>query len=269
MAEASRPLVTLMTDFGTEDGNVGVMKGVILGINPDAHMVDITHDIPPQSVAAAAYLLGRTYMHFPAHTIHLVVVDPGVGSDRRPIAAATSRGSFVAPDNGVLTYVLDHLHGVGEEMDLVHLDDDAYWLSKVSNVFHGRDIFAPVAAHLSLGVPLDTLGTPIDDPVRLPPPILERRPGTVIGEVMHVDHFGNLLTNIPSSYLYPLGDAITTKVVQTEIGGLTTTFAHGRTGQPIAYIDSSDHLAVAVVNGSAGDVLCCQRGERVEVAAND
>lgn len=268
MAEGNRPLVTLTTDFGTEDGNVGVMKGVILGINPDAHIVDVTHDIPPQSIAAAAYLLRRAHEYFPRGTIHLVVVDPGVGSERRPIAVSTSRASFVAPDNGVLSYVLDHLDSVGDELHVVHLNDAAYWLSKVSNVFHGRDIFAPVAAHLSLGVPVDALGPPIDDPVRLPPPHLERHPGKVVGQVMHVDHFGNLLTNIPRSHLHYLGDAITTRVGQTEIRGLTATFAHGRTGEPIAYIDSSDHLAIAVVNGSARELLPCRMGERVEVAAN-
>jgi S-adenosylmethionine hydrolase len=269
MGQTSRPLVTLLTDFGTEDGNVGVMKGVILGINPDARIVDVTHDISPQSIATAAYLLRRTYQYFPDHTVHVVVVDPGVGSERRPIAAGTSRTCFVAPDNGILSYVFDHLSGVGEDVHLVHLDHAAYWLPKVSNVFHGRDIFAPVAAHLSLGAALDALGTPIGDPVRLPPPILERHPRMVVGQVMHVDHFGNLLTNIPSSYLHSLGDAITTKVGPTEIGGLTQTFSRGRSGEPIAYIDSSDHLALAVVNGSARDVLSCQGGERVEVAAND
>jgi S-adenosylmethionine hydrolase len=174
----------------------------------------------------------------------------------------------VAPDNGVLSYVLDQLDAAGDELHVVHLNDANYWLPKVSNVFHGRDIFAPVAAHLSLGVPVHALGPPIDDPVRLPPPQLERRRGRVVGQVMHVDRFGNLLTNIPRSHLHSLGDAITTTVGQTEIRGIIATFAHGRTGEPIAYIDSSDHLAVAVVNGSARQLLACSTGERVEVAAN-
>jgi len=267
MAEGRHCLLTLTTDFGMEDGNVGVMKGVILGLNPQAVIVDLSHDIPPQGIANAAYVLRRAYQFFPQGTIHVVVVDPGVGTDRRPIAVPSSRALFVAPDNGVLSYVLDHLREIGDHPQAVHLNNPAYWLPEVSHVFHGRDIFAPVAAHLSLGLPIDDLGPRIDDLVALPAAHHMRQPGRVAGQVMHVDHFGNLLTNISRSDLLPLGRTVTTTVGEVRINGLCTTFGHGHNGQLIAYIDSSGHLAIAVVNGSAQELLYSREGERVEVVA--
>jgi S-adenosylmethionine hydrolase len=267
MAEARQCLVTLTTDFGMEDGNVGVMKGVILSINPQAAIIDLSHDIPPQDIQDAAYVLRRAYEFFPQGTIHVVVVDPGVGTDRRPVAVSTSRALFVAPDNGVLTYVLDQVRQTADQPRAVHLTNPAYWLPEISHVFHGRDIFAPVAAHLSLGVPMDDLGPPIDDLLVLPPPHLVRQPGKLVGQVMHVDHYGNLLTNIAGSDLLSLGQGITTKVGDALINGLCTAFGHGHNGQLIAYTDSSAHLAIAVVNGSAQARLHTQPGERIEVVA--
>jgi S-adenosylmethionine hydrolase len=267
MARDSRRVVTLTTDFGMQDGNVAVMKGVILGLNPDVTIVDLTHDIPPQSVASAAYVLRRAYGFFPLGTIHVVVVDPGVGTDRRPIALKTASALFVAPDNGVLSYVLADQAPTDQPPDLVHLTNAQYWLPDVSNVFHGRDIFSPVAAHLSLGLPLSDLGPPIDDPVTLPPPRFEKTPGKIAGQVMHIDHFGNLLTNIPASDLMELGERITTRIGTMSIADLTRTFGHGRPGDPIAYMDSSGHLAIAVVNGSAHALLQCQVGQPVDVVS--
>jgi S-adenosylmethionine hydrolase len=267
MAAGKRCLVTLTTDFGIADGTVGMMKGVILGINPDASIVDLTHTVPPQAIPRAAYVLRRAYQYFPQGTIHVVVVDPGVGTDRRPIALHASHASFVAPDNGVLTYVLDDLSAADPPPRLVHLDHPAYWLPQVSNVFHGRDIFAPVAAHLSLGTAIEDLGPPIDDPVRLPAPHLSRQPGEITGQVMYIDHFGNLLTNIPAADLSSLGNTLTTSVGRTQIRGLSPTFAHGSAEQPIAYIDSSGHLAIAAVNASAQDLLESHVGERVQVTS--
>ena len=268
MAAGKRSLITLTTDFGIGDGTVGMMKGVILGINPDASIVDLTHSLPPQAIPLAAYVLRRAYHYFPQGTIHVVVVDPGVGTDRRPIALHTSHASFVAPDNGVLTYVLGDLDAADPPPRLVHLDDAAYWLPQVSNVFHGRDIFAPVAAHLSLGTPIEDLGPPIDDPVRLPAPHLSRQPGKITGQLMYIDHFGNLLTNIPAADLSSLGNTLTTSVGQAQIHGLSPTFAHGSPGQPIVYIDSSGHLAIAAVNASAQDLLESHVGERVQVTSH-
>jgi S-adenosylmethionine hydrolase len=267
MAAGRRCLVTLTTDFGTEDGNVGVMKGVVLSINPDASLVDLSHDIPPQGISTAAYVLRRAYAYFPHGTVHLVVVDPGVGTDRRPIAMQSSGAFFVAPDNGVLSYVLDDLRPVADDLAIVHLTDSSYWLPEVSNVFHGRDIFAPVAAHLSLGIPIDALGQRIDDPLTIPLPLLTHRPGEIAGQVIHVDHFGNLLTNIPRADLVSLGDSIITRIGQARIHGLSPTFACAPNGDPVAYIDSSGHLAIAAVNASAQQLLHCQVGDRVEVVA--
>jgi S-adenosylmethionine hydrolase len=267
MAEGKHCLVTLTTDFGMEDGNVGVMKGVILGINPHAAIIDLSHDIPPQGIADAAYVLRRAYEFFPQGTIHVVVVDPGVGTDRRPIAVRTRRALFVAPDNGVLSHVLDHLRDAADHPQAVHLNNPAYWRPEVSQVFHGRDIFAPVAAHLSLGVNMDDLGPRIDDLLVLPTPHLVRQPGKVAGQIMHVDHFGNLLTNIPRADLLSLGQTITTKVGEARISGLCTAFGLGCHGEPIAYVDSSGHLAIAVVNGSAQELLHSREGDRVEVVA--
>lgn len=265
MTEGKRRLITLTTDFGMEDGNVGVMKGVVLGLNPDASIVDLSHDIPPQGIPDAAYVLRRAYEYFPHGTVHVVVVDPGVGTERRPIAVSGSDTFFVAPDNGVLTYVLHHLEAREDDVRILHLTNPAYWLPQVSNVFHGRDIFAPVAAHLSLGLPINDLGPVIDDPITLPPPRFQRERGRIVGQVMHVDHFGNLLTNIPGSMVTDLGQQLTTRIGTVEIVALSSTFGQGSPGEPIAYVDSSGHLAIAVVNGSARDSLHCRVGEPVEV----
>ncbi len=186
------PLVTLTTDFGTADGYVGTMKGVILGIAPDAQLVDISHEIAPQNVRQAAYVLYTAYPFFPSHTVHLVVVDPGVGGARRLIALRTSSGYFVGPDNGVFSYVMAR-----EPVEaLVELADPRYRLPWVSHTFHGRDVFAPAAAHLAAGVPITALGTSVRDPVIFPPPCLEVAPDGVTGAVLHADHFGNVITSI-------------------------------------------------------------------------
>jgi S-adenosylmethionine hydrolase len=259
-------VITLTTDFGMEDGNVGVMKGVIYGLNPDACIVDLTHDIAPQNITDAAYVLRRAYKYFPQGTIHVVVVDPGVGSERRAIAVQGVEAFFVAPDNGVLTYVLRELREKGEKLSITNLTNPTYWLPEVSNVFHGRDIFAPIAAHLSLGVEIDVLGEEIEDVVTISPLLLEMGPGKISGQVAHIDHFGNLLTNIPEAGLLSLGGGITIMVAGREIGGLSKTFAQGQEGELIAYMDSSGHLAIAVVNGSAQQLLRCHVGDSIQVA---
>jgi S-adenosylmethionine hydrolase len=269
MADGKRSLITLTTDFGMRDGNVAAMKGVLLGLNPDATIVDLSHDIPAQDIADAAYVLRRAYPYFPRGTIHVVVVDPGVGTDRRAIAVHSDSTFLVAPDNGVLTYVLADLELAGHQLQVVHLTNADYWLPQVSSVFHGRDIFAPVAAHLSLGLPIHKLGPPIHDPVTLPPPRFRREPGHIAGQVLHVDRFGNLLTNIPGSALTDLGQPIATKIGTFEIVALSRTFGNGPPDEPIAYIDSSDHLAIAVVNGSARAKLQCSVGEPVDVVTHD
>jgi S-adenosylmethionine hydrolase len=265
MEKGKQRIITLTTDFGTEDGNAAVMKGVILRVNPHALVVDLTHDIPPQDIADAAYVLRRAYTYFPRDTIHTVVVDPGVGTPRRAMAVQSSDAFFVAPDNGVLTYVIQQLQDQGHELRIVSLTNPQYWLSHISRVFHGRDIFAPVAAHLSLGVDLDAFGHELEDWVRIPRPRLEMSPDKITGQVMHVDHFGNLLTNIPQSALDSVTDRLIITVAAREIRGLTKAFGHRQAGELIAYIDSSGHLAVGLVNGSAQQMLNCQVGTPVEI----
>jgi len=186
------PIITLTTDFGVADGYVGTMKGVILGIVPDARLVDISHEITPQNVRQAAYVLYTAYPFFPLYTVHLVVVDPGVGGTRRPIALRTPVGYFVGPDNGILSYVM-----AGEPVEaLVELADPRYRLPHVSHTFHGRDVFAPAAAHLAAGVPIAALGPPVAEPVTFPPPRLEVGPDIITGEVLHTDRFGNVVTSV-------------------------------------------------------------------------
>jgi len=187
------PIITLTTDFGLADGFVGTMHGVILGICPAARVVDLSHGIAPQGVQEAAFVLAAAVPFFPAGTIHVVVVDPGVGSERRAIAVQTDHTFYVAPDNGVLSEALAQ----DELVVAVHLNRAAFWLPVVSHTFHGRDIFAPVAAHLACGVPLRELGEPINDLLRLPASQPERwADGTLVGHLRYIDHFGNLITDV-------------------------------------------------------------------------
>jgi len=255
-------LITLTTDFGMQDGNVGVMKGVIYGLNPQARIVDLSHDIEPQKIAQAAFVLSRHYRYFPAGTIHLVVVDPGVGSERRALIVQTAEAFFVAPDNGVLTYVVHDARRAIKH--IIDISNPRFWLHHISPVFHGRDIFAPVAAHLSLGVPVSAFGEEVSDLETFPLPQVERGEGKLEGQVAHIDRFGNLLTNIYRRDLLSLRK-IKVRVRNREITGLSRTYADGQEGEVIAYIDSSEELAVAVVKGSARELLGAQVGDEVEV----
>jgi S-adenosylmethionine hydrolase len=186
-----RPVITLLTDFGTADHYVAAMKGVILGICPDAHLIDITHQISPYQILEAAFILSQAWPYFPPGSIHLIVVDPGVGSSRRPLLAEAGGHLFVAPDNGVLTLV--------RNLKARELIAERFFRNPVSRTFHGRDIFAPVAAHLATGVPLREFGSEIHDPVILNEgePV-ETSPGVWTGTILHVDHFGNIVTNFPA-----------------------------------------------------------------------
>lgn len=273
------PLVTLTTDFGTADGYVGTMKGVILSIAPDAQLVDISHEIAPQNVRQAAYVLYTAYPFFPPHTVHLVVVDPGVGSTRRPIALRTPAGTFVGPDNGVFSYVMAR-----EPVEaLVELRDPRYRLPQVSHTFHGRDVFAPAAAHLAAGVPITALGPPVLDPVTFPPPCLEITPEGITGEVLHADRFGNVITSIGRLVWsedelsfepafrkaggggwarFKAGEAAIV-VAGREIAGVHHTYAEVAPGDVLALVGSEGHLEIAVREGSAARRLGLRSGDRV------
>jgi len=256
-------IITLTTDFGLSDGFVGVMKGVILGINPQATIVDITHDIAPQNVEQGAFLFANAVKYFPASAIHVVVVDPGVGSARRPIALQAGETFFVAPDNGILSLAVSYPLSV---IRCVHLNKPEYWLPRVSNTFHGRDIFAPVAAHLSLGVPLEAMGEPIADWVRLSwcTTASWRAGDEIVGRVIHIDRFGNIITNIGEEMLAGMDRArMVVKVGGRTLRGIKPTYSAAAPGEAIALISSSWQVEVAVREGNAAQTLGVRFGDKV------
>jgi S-adenosylmethionine hydrolase len=263
-------VITLTTDFGLADSYVGTMKGVILGIAPDARVVDITHDITPQNTHQAAYIVHTFPSYFPPGTIHLVIVDPTVGSERLAIALGTPEAIFVAPDNGVLTYVWrDALERWGPEAcRVVELAESRFWLPRVSRTFHGRDIFAPAVAHLACGAALESLGPRLP---RLTEADLEQpaagRTGGLVGRIIHVDHFGNCITNITPRHLEQagLGEQIAVQIIDQRISGLSRTFSDVPVGALVALIGSTEHLELAVRNGSAAQTLGVGTGDVVRV----
>ncbi|MFI5273221.1 MAG: S-adenosyl-l-methionine hydroxide adenosyltransferase family protein [Ktedonobacterales bacterium] len=254
------PAIALLTDFGTADAYPGVMCGIMLGIAPTVPTVTLTHEIPPQDVVSAAWVLHTAWRSFPAGSVFLCVVDPGVGGTRRPIALAAGGCFFVGPDNGLFSFVLA---GAAARAAVV-LDNPRYRLPHVSATFHGRDVFAPAAAHLAVGVPLATLGTPLapHSLLRLPLSAPQWEDDTLVGHVVHVDHFGNLITDIAGSLAAALLNTpcVTLRLDDTPIAARAETFAAAPTGTPVALLDSSGHLAVALRDGSAAAALSAGRG---------
>ncbi len=252
--------ITLITDFGLEDGHVGAMKGVIRSIAPETTIVDISHFVPPQDIRRAAYVLFTAYPYYPTGTVHVVVVDPGVGTERRAIALQTPIAYFVAPDNGVLSYVLDR-----EMVEaVVQLTNPKYWYHPVSDVFHGRDIFGPVSAHLARGVPLQSLGEPLDPAAlvtfSLPRP--ERRAdGSITAQVVVIDSFGNLTTNLPANWLAS-SPTWEIEVAGQRVRGVQRTFGDVAENELMAFVDSEGFLAIAVRNGNAARRLGAQEGDQ-------
>lgn len=257
-------VITLTTDFGIRDGFVGIMKGVIYGIAPQVKIVDISHTISPQNVREGMFTLWRAAPFFPPGTIHVCVVDPGVGTARRPMAARLGEHYFVCPDNGLLTPLILDAEQTMTYIEFVHLNDPQYWLSKISRTFHGRDIFSPVAAHLANGVSLRELGTPFNDPVRLELPRPEKTEQGWIAHITSIDIFGNLTTDLPGSALEGKTD-ITFRLRGTEVVGITESYGHRNSGDVVAVVDSEDYLEIAVVNGSAAQQLGAKAGDLVEV----
>lgn len=275
------PLISLLTDFGTADNYVGVMKGVMLRIAPQARFLDITHQISPQSVREGAYSLQTSLPYFPQGTIHLVVVDPGVGSDRRAVGVQIPGAQFIAPDNGVLSYVLSGQ----EDIQAVELANPAYHLKEISTTFHGRDIFSPAAAHLAAGVPLGELGPSVDDLVQLPEPYLAYEQGCIRGEVISIDHFGNLATSINTLQwrgedalaLDPLwtmagggGDEViipaaraVVRVGEWEVAGIAATFSAVDPGHPVAVVGSEGGLDLSLNQGNLAEKLGVTTGAPV------
>lgn len=262
-------IITLLTDFGTEDEYVGLMKGVILTINPRATIVDITHRIGSQDVVQAAFTIYTSYRYFPAGSVHLVVVDPGVGTGRHLLALEMRKHIFIAPDNGTLTLLMDE----ADITSLIRLTNSDFFLTPVSRTFHGRDIFAPVGAHLSKGVEFSKLGPEMDphEAVRLDDltaRLLEN--GEIIGKIIAIDHFGNLISNVAMRQLARYGQTGTLTRLKIKIGshiihGLTETYESGGSNTPLALIGSRGYLEIAVNCGNAARTLKAHRGDTVRV----
>ncbi len=257
-------IITITTDFGEKDGFVGTMKGVIWGIAPEAQIADITHEIPPQDILTGAIALWRAAPFFPAWTIHVAVVDPGVGTSRRPMAARIGEQYFVGPDNGLFTPMIVDAEKVGGKTVFVHLDKPEYWLNNVSHTFHGRDIFAPVAAHLAMGVSLEALGSRFANPTRILLPQPEKLTDGWRAHITVIDAFGNLTTDLSASALEKL-DGLRIRIAGREIDGLSTSYGQRAVGDLVALVDSEGYVEVAVVNGNAAQALGAILGDVVDV----
>ena len=260
--EMASSIITLTTDFGNRDGFVGTMKGVILGIFPEARMVDISHEIAPQNISEAAYVVFMSYKFFPAGTVHVVVVDPGVGSERRILCVSAGGYLFLAPDNGVLKYIFQEC----ADARVFHITTRKYVLPQISQTFHGRDIFAPVAARLAKGLDPGELGPPISDYNKGRLPKLEESRRGITGEIIYVDRFGNVISNIPLSKLNGRDlRALKIQMKNCAICGLANSYSAGSRSEPIALIGSSGLLEMAVFMGSAQTVLGCELGDEVMI----
>ena len=254
------PVITLLTDFGTADYFVGAVKGAILSVNPRAVIADITHEIAPQDIDAAAFTLLASYQTFPAGTIHVVVVDPGVGSTRRPIVVSAGKQFFVGPDNGVFSYIYDR----EPKYRTYHATKQEYFRQPTSTTFHGRDIFAPVAAALSTGVKPQAFGPSITEPVRLENslmPVVQTN-GRIEGRIIHIDRFGNCITNLTRDVLK--GQPETLLIKEKQIGSFAEFFSEaGSANEPFGIWGSAGFLEIAINRGSAALMLGVKRGEPV------
>lgn len=256
-------VIALLTDFGTSDYFVGAMKGVILSIDETARIVDITHDVRPQDIRAAGFILRSCYREFPGKTIFVTVVDPGVGSDRRPVLAVAAGYYFIAPDNGLLEF----LYGSGEDCRVYEIADEKFYRHPVSRTFHGRDIFAPAAAHLARGIRPAEFGPSVTDFVRGE----ETRPvkapdGEIEAEVIHIDRFGNLITNLTRG---DLPERFYLVVGGTRIDQLQTHFSAAGPGEVFMIFGSAGLLEIAAFQDSARNILKTEVGEGVRIYAED
>jgi S-adenosylmethionine hydrolase len=261
-------VLSITTDFGLTNGFVGVMKGVIYAIAPDTTIVDISHLISAQNVREGAFTMWRAVPFFPPGSVHVGVVDPGVGTKRRPLGAQLGDQYFIAPDNGLLTYFILDAERKGKSMQFVHLNNPEYWLPKVSSTFHGRDIFAPAGAHLAAGVPLSKLGAPIIDPVRLELPGPEKNPHGWAAHVALIDIFGNITTDLPAQSLAGRANVVI-RLGDFEVQGMVESYGHRPAGELIALEDSEGFLEIALVNGSAAEKLDVHVDDPLEVLFQD
>ena len=270
-ARPSAPLITLLTDFGTADYFVAAVKGVILGANPAARIVDITHDIPPHDIEAAAFTLLAAYSSFPPGTVHVAVVDPGVGSERRPILMKLGDQYFVGPDNGVFSYVREKHETSGEAAELFHLTNQKYFRHPVSATFHGRDVFAPVAAALSLGVQPDELGTETVEFVHLASlQPMTGDDGKLTARIIHIDRFGNCVTNLTQDDLTAeiIAAGAILRINGKSVRSFRNYFAEETASRHklFAIWGSAGFLEIAATNESAAKLLKAKRGDAVIVS---
>ncbi len=262
-------VITILSDFGSQDEYVGVMKGVIFTVCPSVSIVDITHEIDPQDIVQAAYLIPSFYRFFPKGTVHLIIIDPGVGGERDILGVKYDGHFFIAPDNGVLTLLMNHK----KSDTIVRIRNTDYYMKPVSATFHGRDIFAPIGAHIANGKGLEELGikTDIEGIVRLKD--LNCRlseTGELVGKIISVDRFGNLITNIDLNTLSNYGKTDPNHRLQVSIrsrviNGISETYANTDPGSPLALIGSRNHLEIAVNGGSAQRYLNARKGDIVKV----
>lgn len=260
-------LITLTTDFGTRDAFAASVKGVILKINPQAEIIDLSHEIGPQDVWEAAFTLKSAYSYFPKGTVHLAVVDPGVGSGRRPIIVVTESYYFVGPDNGLFSLI----YREAERIRVNHITSTHYYLPNPGPTFHGRDVFAPVAAWLTKGIPSGNFGEEITDYVKLNVPIPQKAAGGIDGHVIHIDRFGNIITNITFQDVKTIipegGDPakVSINLAGKDVKGLKKYYAEAASGEPGAIINSSGFMEIFIYKQNARSVLGSKRGEVVKV----
>lgn len=257
-----RNVITLTTDFGLRDYYVSAMKAVMLGIAPEARLIDVSHDIPSQDIMAGSWVLKNSALLFPSKTVHTVVIDPGVGTERHPIALQVEDQYFVGPDNGIFSLLTSD-----RDYRAVCLTKQQYLRDSPSNTFHGRDIFAPAAAHLSRGVPLEELGEPLDELVsyRWMQPIADK--DGVQGTVIHIDKFGNLITNIPQELIKEVveGKEVKIYIGNVILNDISNTFGSVAEGEPVAYIGSAGMLEIGINKGDAEEMLGVQKGAQISL----
>ncbi|MEJ2057067.1 MAG: SAM-dependent chlorinase/fluorinase [Desulfofustis sp.] len=255
--------IVLTTDFGNTDEYVGVLKGVILSINPTVRIIDLNHAVPPQDISRAAHLVGRNRRYFPAGAIHLCIVDPGVGSNRRIIVVKDTAQFYIGPDNGVFSSILSQ----AESLDVYELTNESWFLEDPGTTFHGRDIMAPAAARISLGEPIKDAGPPVDPAtcVIIPPCVPLCSDDRIIGEIIHIDHFGNLVSNIDRLEINRLSGAgnVVVQLRSARIPFKQCSYADLAENEVSAIINSSDLLEICVKNGNGAALTQARKGDRV------
>jgi hypothetical protein len=262
------PIITLTSDFGTRDGFSGVLKGVIWSICPAAQIADFSHEIPPHNVLQGARVLQRAWHYFPSGTVHLAVIDPGVGTSRRPLAIGLAGHYFVGPDNGLFNPILQEAESRGLQSTVIELVNQRYFLDELSSTFHGRDIFAPVAAHLANGVRLEDFGARICDMVHLELPQPRATSHGWVAHITGMDVFGNCTTDLKVELLRGCSETIL-RVGGVVIHGLESTYGNKKSAEFIALADSEGWLEIALVNGSAANQLHASVGDEVEIECGE